>query len=253
MCRLLGIYGEVNFWQKIVLEFSKLAESGNVPSGLFEPGHKDGWGMAASNAGKTVMIEIIRRLGSAYHSSIFKETIQSIKNQPHAFLCHLRKASPDVPITMGNVHPFFKKGWAFAHNGTIYDPETLPRNPSFKFTSNGSDSEHLFYFLLSTLLNEQKSKNILKVISDAISFLTTHYTAINCIFGNGRELYVIRDYNEFRDYYTLYYYHLEKGLIICSEPLGMKELDRNKWQELPNQSILRIHGTPPDSELFSYY
>jgi len=34
MCRLLGIYGEVNFWQKIVLEFSKLAESGNIPPGI---------------------------------------------------------------------------------------------------------------------------------------------------------------------------------------------------------------------------
>ena len=69
MCRLLGIYGKVDFWQKIALEFSKLAECGNISPVADEPGHKDGWGMAKSNDGKTAMVEITRKLGSAYEAN----------------------------------------------------------------------------------------------------------------------------------------------------------------------------------------
>ena len=31
MCRLLGIYGQVDFWQEIVLGFRRQAEFGNIP------------------------------------------------------------------------------------------------------------------------------------------------------------------------------------------------------------------------------
>jgi len=251
MCRLLGIYGQVRFWKEIALEFRKLAELGKVPPIVDEPGHRDGWGMAGANDDKSAMIEIARRLGAADHSTFFKDTIQSLEQQPYIFLCHLRKASPNVPVSIDNVHPFFHCGWAFSHNGTIYNAETLPRDPAFKLTSQGSDSEYLFHFLLFLFFNQRNDQNILKTVSDAISSLKMRYTALNCILSNGRELFVIRDYNEFGDYYTLYYYLLPKGTIICSEPLQLPLLDQNKWQEIPNRSILRIKGTPPDISFFS--
>jgi predicted glutamine amidotransferase len=58
MCRLLGIYGKVNFWQKIVFEFEKSSEFGNIPPPADEPGHKDGWGVAKSNNRKTATSKV---------------------------------------------------------------------------------------------------------------------------------------------------------------------------------------------------
>ena len=250
MCRLLAIYGKVRFWKEVVLEFQKLAESGIIPSFVDEPGHRDGWGMAGADDGQTAMYEIARRAEAADLSPAFQETLESLNQQPPVFLCHLRKASPGVPITIDNVHPFFNSGWAFCHNGTVYDPETLPINRTFKVTSRGSDSEYLFHFLLPFFSNRQANQKLLQTVSEAISSLKIRYTALNCILSNGLELFVIRHFIQFAAYYTLYFYRLPKGMIICSEVLDTAELDRDKWQEIPNRSILRISGTPPSIESF---
>jgi predicted glutamine amidotransferase len=250
MCRLLAIYGKVRFWKEIVLEFQKLTESGNTPPVAVEPGHRDGWGMAGADDDQTGMFEIARHDEAADFSPAFQDTLASLERQPPIFLCHLRKASPGVPIAIDNVHPFFHSGWAFSHNGSIHDPETLPRDQTFRLTSRGSDSEYLFQFLLPFFSNQQAEQKCLEFVSEAISSLETRYTALNCILSNGRELFVIRDYNQFPDYYTLYYYRLPQGMIICSEPLDSEDLDRNDWQKIPNRSLLRINGTPPDIESF---
>ncbi|UCD79302.1 MAG: class II glutamine amidotransferase [Desulfobacterales bacterium] len=250
MCRLLAIYGKVRFWKEIALEFQKLAESGLIPPVVDEPGHRDGWGMAGASDDQTTMFEIARRAEAADLSLAFRQTLESLDKQPPVFLIHLRKASPGVPVTIDNVHPFFNSGWAFCHNGTVHDPETLPRNRDFKLTSRGSDSEYLFHFLLTILSNRQANQNLLETVSKNISALKTRYTALNCILSNGRELFVIRHFNQFAAYYGLYFYRLPKGMVICSEVLNNAELDRDKWQEIPNRSILRISGQVPNIQSF---
>ena len=121
MCRLLGIYGQIDFWQDIVMEFRKQAEFGKIPPiENLKIGHKDGWGMATSNRDTTAMIEVKRQLGSAYESTTYREVVYSFKTTPRVFLCHLRQASENIPIALSNVHPFFVNEWAFIHNGTIF-------------------------------------------------------------------------------------------------------------------------------------
>jgi hypothetical protein len=46
-------------------------------------------------------------------------------------------------------------------------------------------------------------------------------------------------------YYSLYYYQLADGIIICSEPIDSKGLNQARWNLLANNSVLRIHGNPP--------
>lgn len=252
MCRLLGIYGILDGWQKIALEFSKLAEFGMVPPIAVDPGHKDGWGLAGSKDDRSSMLEIRRQLGSAHGSSDYRDTIRSLTNPPHVLLGHIRKASPGIPVTMGNVHPFFRDPWAFIHNGTIYNPESFPLDPGFELVSDGSDSEHLFGFLLNTLANAKQEGNKLKNIGSALSALQSNHSSINCMLSNGSELIAVRDFQRFGQYLTLYYCLLPNGAIICSEPLESPELDRGKWKLLPNHSILRISGSPPRIELCDY-
>jgi predicted glutamine amidotransferase len=246
MCRLLGIYGQVDFWQEIVLEFCKQADVGNFPpDGSTEPGHKDGWGMAASNKDRTAMFSIIRRLGSASESGRYRQAVTAIDEAPDVFLGHLRKASDDIPVTLANAHPFFHDGWAFIHNGTVYDAERLPRDTSLKLTSDESDSEYLFHYLLTAIMTIPANKRVVETLAQAVSSLTVDFTAVNSMLSNGQDLYVISGYKKWDDYYTLHYYTLPEGAIISSQPIESSRLDPAGWNRLANNLLLRIHGNPP--------
>ena len=246
MCRLLGIYGQVDFWQDIVLGFRRQAEFGNLPpvEGV-EPGHKDGWGMARSNKDSAAMVPIARRLGSAMEAESYQKAVTSEDGVPEVFLGHLRKASEDIPITLANAHPFFHDGWAFVHNGTVHEAESLPRDASLTPTSDESDTEYLFHYLLSTLLSLPQNPNIAEILAIAVSSLTTDYTSVNSMLSNGEDLYVISQYKKWKDYYTLSGYILPEGVIISSEPIESSHLDPACWRRFDNNSLLRIHGHPP--------
>ncbi len=252
MCRLLGIIGQVDDWRQIAVAFSGLAEYGQIPPIRTEPGHKDGWGIAASNADRSAMVTIARQLGSAHESKAFRDAVQAQERQPHVFLGHVRKASPGIPITMGNVHPFARNRWAFIHNGTVYNPEQLPREPSFELLSDGSDSELLFGFILGVLSEAKDNGNRLQALADALISLRISHSSLNCIFSNGRETFAIRDYQQFGDYLTLYYNRLPHGVVICSEPLDRPSLNQRNWQTLPNRTILRASGSSARIELITY-
>ena len=104
MCRLLGIYGKVDFWREMLSAFGELAETGKVPpvEGVL-PGHKDGWGIAVSNKSRTAMEIAARDMGSAADSRLFRETVENLA-PPHVLICHLRKASSPIAVTPANVH-----------------------------------------------------------------------------------------------------------------------------------------------------
>ena len=246
MCRLLGIYGQVDFWQEIALEFRKQADFGNIPPvGGTEPGHKDGWGMAGSNKDRTAMVPIIRQLGSASDSVRYRQAVTSIDEAPDVFLGHLRKASDNIPVTLANAHPFFHDGWAFIHNGTVYDAESLPRDASLVPISDESDTEYLFHYFLSAITKNPVDNSIGETLAQAVSSLTVDYTAVNSLLSNGEDLYVICAYKKWSDYYTLHYYPLPAGVIISSQPIESSRLDPAGWYRLDNNLLLRIHGNPP--------
>ena len=250
MCRLLGIYGKIHFWKEISFEFQNQAEDGKVPPDL-PPGHKDGWGITSSNLENTSMIPIEKQLGSANRSQIYIEKVDSFEKQPHSILVHLRKASPKIPISLANVHPFFLEEWAFIHNGTVFGAETLPRDSTFLLTSDNSDSEFYFHFLITQLRQRDKSTKSLEVIASALESISVTFSSLNCIFGNGEELFVVRWCEQLPEYYTLYYYELEEGIIIASEPIQSDYLDSGHWKEFPNHSVARIYGSPPNLEIRS--
>ena len=246
MCRLLGIYGHIDFWQEIVLGFRRQAEFGIIPPVEdMKPGHKDGWGMARSSKDKPAMVPIIRRLGSALESVHYQEAVTSMDEAPDIFLGHLRKASDNIPITLGNAHPFFHDGWAFIHNGTVYGAESLSRDVSLIPTSDESDTEYLFHYLLTAIMIHPTNKKICEILARAVSSLKVDYTAVNSMLSNGEDLYVISDYKTWQDYYTLHCYSLPTGVIISSEPVDSGRLDPAGWIRLANNLLLRIHGSPP--------
>jgi glutamine amidotransferase len=249
MCRLLGLFGQADNWRDIVTAFNKQAETGNIPpEDEVEPGHKDGWGMTISNRKQTAMVSLTRQLGSACDSPAYREALYSLPVQPDIFLCHLRKASANIAITLSNTHPFVHNGWAFIHNGTVFGAESLHRDPALLLTSDDSDTEHLFHYLLTKINDHSRDKTVSEIIVDAITSLTVDYTSLNLLLSNGRDLYVARCFKKYKDYYTLYYSQLTDGIILCSEPIDSKGLNRAGWILIAKNSLLRIHGSPPQIE-----
>jgi len=245
MCRLLGIYGQTDIWRDIALAFSQQAEFGHIPPGENQkPGHKDGWGITITNQDQTAMIPVIRQLGSAHESSYYRDAITAISATPEIVLCHLRKASDIIPITLANAHPFIHNGWAIIHNGTVFNAESLQRDPGFKTTSDGSDTEHFFHYLLTKIANTPPG-NMAPAIAKAVATIDTDYSALNCILSNGRELYAIRQFRKWDDYYTLYTYTLPGSIAISSQPLDLPQLKPDNWRPLPNNLLVRIYESPP--------
>ncbi len=248
MCRLLGIYGQTDIWRDIALAFREQAESGAIPPGEDQkPGHKDGWGIAMTNQDFSAMIPVIRQLGSAREDSCYRDAIRGASEPPGILLCHLRKASDIIPITLANAHPFIHNGWAIIHTGTVFDAESLPRHPGYVTTSDGSDTEHFFHYLLSCIENTP-SAAITPAIAKAVASIETDYSALNCILSNGRDLFAIRRYRKWEEYYTLYTYTLPGSIIISSQPVELPQLEPDDWKPLSNNLLLRIYGRPPKIE-----
>lgn len=245
MCRLLGMYGRVDNWRDIASAFSSQAETGLVPpTAGTASGHKDGWGMTISNCGQSAMVPLVRQLGSARGSQAYREALCRLPAQPAIFLCHLRRASDTIPITLSNTHPFVHNGWGFIHNGTVFGAQSLSRNSDLAYTSDDSDSEHLFHYLLTQIVERPRNTGIADSVAAAVSSLDIEYTALNFLLSNGRRLYVVRHFRKHAEYYSLYYYQLPDGVIICSEPIDINGLSRDRWQLMANHCLLNISGDP---------
>jgi len=243
MCRLLGLLGPFKNWHEILFNFQNQSQTGKVPPGA-PLGHHDGWGMAAS-LNRSPMILIDKRSESAYKSQNYLNAVSRISGKPLALLAHLRKASPGINVNLKNVHPFFSFPWAFIHNGTFYNAENLPRNKNLELTSDGSDSEFFFHFLLTFLLNQSTIEENWSNFVQMVLKSDYRFTAINSIFTNGTDLYAIRWWTKNPEYYTLYLnFNSLEGAIVSSEPISLPQLDKNHWREIPNQSLIRVTSTP---------
>lgn len=249
MCRLLGIYGLVHTWREVVMAFTRQAESCKLPPiAKMSTGHKDGWGMTLSNRKQSAMVSLIRQLGSAFDSPGCRQAVYALPDPPGIFLCHFRKPSDTTPITLSNTHPFIHNGWAFIHNGTVYRAQSLPRDSSLVFTSEDSDTEHLFHYLLTKIQHRPGDKKIISAIKEAVFSITCDYTALNMILSNGKAVYALRCFTRYEDYYTLYYYHLPAGDIQSSEPVESEGLSQDRRTLRVNKCLLKIQGSPPRIE-----
>ncbi|PWI47292.1 hypothetical protein CEE45_12415 [Candidatus Heimdallarchaeota archaeon B3_Heim] len=250
MCRLLGIYGPVKSWREILSDFQELSEKGkipNIPNVL--PGHKDGWGMACSKHDGSGMDLVGKYLGSAREAPEYREKVHNFQSQPHTFLCHLRKASPSIPISLPNCHPFLSAGWAFIHNGTVYKAENLENASRFQMTSDNSDSEFLFHYLLRHILEEESIEHRIERLIESLLKMNLKFSSLNSILSNGSEMYVIRYAAEHHDYFTLFYNETGSGVIVSSELIGVQEVREGIWTEMQNRSVLSISSDSPKAKL----
>jgi len=114
--------------------------------------HPDGWGVAYY---KQNVPHVVKTADTAVADSIFQRVSGVVSSE--TVVAHLRKATHGE-LSMINSHPFQHGDWVFAHNGGIpnfedYRDEVESRIfPTLRsFILGDTDSEVIFYFLLSNL------------------------------------------------------------------------------------------------------
>jgi len=114
--------------------------------------HPDGWGIGWFVDEDAY---VIKSSNAAHACARFERASHRLTS--HTFLVHVRRATVGV-VDHVNAHPFRFGRWLFAHNGTIFGFEELRAwfesqiDPKFlPLILGDTDSEHLFFFLLTRL------------------------------------------------------------------------------------------------------
>lgn len=146
MCRLFGFRSNVpsRAHRSLVEAENALARQART--------HRDGWGIGYFIGEEAY---ILKSDAGAAEDERFK--FLSRRLQSHTFVVHVRRATRGS-VDYLNSHPFRHGSWIFAHNGTIFDFDRLRdrligaiRRPMVDLIFGSTDSEPIFYYLLSAL------------------------------------------------------------------------------------------------------
>ncbi|MBU7013948.1 MAG: class II glutamine amidotransferase [Theionarchaea archaeon] len=211
MCRMLAFMGPPCSPEDLLTKFQRLALYGNSIDGV---GHRDGWGIGYYSHG----IVLTKKAECAAESTKYTEAaLEAAQKAPHVLMAHLRKASPNTPVTDEEVHPFQIDHYLFCHNGSITQRDGQPLGKTL-------DSVLFFRKLRETSLIE------------AVAFFRDFkYTSLTCLLTDGVKIWAYRECTEREDYYTLYYCTRQDSVIVCSEPI----LDC-RWVPVDNRQLITV-------------
>lgn len=201
--------------------------------------HKDGWGIARFDAESPV---IERNLDPAHASSRFAELGGTLETC--SLLAHIRLASVGR-VRPENAHPFFARGWAFVHNGTLRGFEEHRARleaklaPACRSTLRGeTDSERCFGLFLTALDGvaepslEDVARALAHVVRVAASFdlpSEPKPSTLNFMVTDGARTVATRQGKELFELST------PGARYLASQPLWP-----DAWQEVPEQSVVAI-------------
>lgn len=267
MCRLYAIRSNEPTKVECTLVHSQNALLLQSREDLAGREHSDGWGIAYYLDDMPVIEKQASAAFTDLSFSLAAERVYSETVIAHVRLATVGELKPD------NAHPFAYEVWAFAHNGTVQGFETLrPELISETRTDlnanrrGETDSEHLFYWLLSRLAESgvvlKSGVNDLNaagnVVADSIAELAErcHRAApdkepkLNIVLTDGHAMIATRWNNSlFRldrgglhdcDICGIPHVHHKhntnyRAVVVASEPLSEEH-----WLEVPNHSLLKI-------------
>jgi predicted glutamine amidotransferase len=232
MCRLLGITNfEYGTHRAVVEAFCGLAGGGAVMAGD-PPGHADGWGMAYYRDGRLAVCK--SGLSLLEEADRVHDALSRVGSSPVVIL-HLRKSAWKDTSSTRHAHPFQIDNVAFAHNGVLHDyRQLLPEITVPGLGDDALDTEVWFYGFMSA-----RSRGLGQAFLDTLSRIKAEgyrFSALNCLFSDGRRLFAYRDYSKEPDYYSLYKALAGSSCVICSEPL-VPDL---QWEMMGKGEFLEI-------------
>ena len=151
--------------------------------------HSDGWGMAWHD--DQGALRHATSTTRAQHDPRYRE----LAEQPlgRAGIVHLRWATPGIPRSPTNTHPFVDGDLAMAHNGNITpidEIEELLDPASRRALQGDTDSERYFRYLAQTI---RERDDELGAVSDAVATLASRFptASLNALLLTGAHLFAI--------------------------------------------------------------
>lgn len=244
MCRLLGYVAdrETNFSKLLGSDYAEFVALSKV--------HCDGWGIATNDAKSD---HLTREVSPAMASQTFSKANEKLVSA--GALLHFRWATPGLPITLENTHPFSHNGISFIHNGSISPVTSLDEWISekyFKEINGNGDTERFFYYLLT----EIDRYGFVKGIKTGIERIRNEieYSSLNCMVLSKDMYVIVAEHDPDRipaifdaDYYELRYKKTDHEVIV-----GSSGWNQTGWIPISNHSMLVINRTSLSTEVITF-
>src|SRR5262249_10108860 len=135
----------------------------------------DGWGTAWLDDPADPRVERMRDPLPPTLAGAARAAWQAFDSDARARLMHLRQATPGVPVTEANTHPFLADGIAFAHNGAISPKAELHRlvKPAFRDSVEGETDSELYFALVRQ--HAKRSGDLFEGVCEAVRILRERF------------------------------------------------------------------------------
>lgn len=200
--------------------------------------HKDGWGIARFDT-EPPHLEV--NVTPAHACARFRQLGDELVTR--SLITHIRLASVGS-VTEENAHPFFARGWAFMHNGTVAKfkehREAIRRHiaPQHLAQIRGETDSETCFALFRTVLDDverpglDEMKRALSTVMQTVSAITDkgeHRSAMNFLVTDGRRMVATRR---------------GRTLFVASEPgarfIASERLWDGPWHEVPEEGVVGI-------------
>ncbi|MFI5679922.1 class II glutamine amidotransferase [Streptomyces cellulosae] len=238
MCRLLGVVTR----EPVPLKES-LAED-LAPFLAMACEHCDGWGIASVTPDATVAS--VKEPVRADTSDRFERTVSELTTD--AALLHLRMASPQFPVVLGNTHPFGDQRMAFAHNGDFSPADCLDPviGGELLTTAEGDTDSERFYLGIRLRIDDgmEPPKAMAAAAAD-IRALAPGFASLNCLLLTPDALYAYTSHDPHSDvirrrgagYFALSYRTDADAVVIASTGWSQNP---PTWSALPEGHVLEV-------------
>ena len=205
--------------------------------------HDDGWGIGWVTADGRV--DVRKEPTQASEDTRFAAAAAS--TVADVALLHIRQASPGMPLTTANTHPFLADGLCFAHNGYAWPTETLDAlmgESAAPQAAGDTDSER-YLSLVRASLRTRNTPDALRHTAGLIADRAST-TSLNCLLLTPTALFALAwwhaptiraqpDDETERDYRL--WYRLDTGRVVVASA-GVH--GAGDWQELAHEHVLEI-------------
>ena len=254
MCRFLAYHGPATSMQSTLLESRySLIEQSKHARMRHEPINGDGFGVGWFPAHDDPIPGTFVSIEPAWSNRNLKELAAKITSEH--FFAHVRDATPGMPVTQANCHPFKSGQWLWMHNGYLGEFSQYRRqllaslsDDAFNLIKGNTDSEHLFALFLDEIAHQPApdSDTLIGGLANTIKRVRSIQQGSGCkaeshlnfALSNGTTaLYTRYALNAEDSPPTLFYQQPEtdgQSLLVASEPLS-KEDD---WMAVEHNQLL---------------
>ena len=152
-----------------------------------EPLNGDGFGVAWYTPDVTECAAVFKSVSPAWNNQNLLSLAPVISSS--CIVAHIRAATPGLPVTHFNTHPFTWNGFTFVHNGEIGGFQSIKRamrtslsDETYAHLQGTTDSEHLFALFIDAY-RAGEGANELEVMASALIEAIRYHEALKVDTG----------------------------------------------------------------------